>query len=138
MRREPDQERDRVEEIIYRKFPQVAELLVTDAERTTLRVVLQCPKGHPIETVVLDVDHNLHLFLRSLVEYESDTDTEMTENAVAATKWQSPDSMTTARVKLPCPRKKCNYNGTKTEAELLRLFVTARFVLDTPGIRLPD
>ena len=84
MRRDPDQERGRVEEIIYQKFPQVAELLVTDPERAKLRVVLQCPKGHPIETVVLAADHNLHLFLRSLVEYESDTDTEMTENAVAA------------------------------------------------------
>ncbi len=137
----------RVEALIYQKYPEIEDRLVNDVLRQHLRVILCCPKGHRIEEVVLDADHNWHLFLRSRAEYEDIVGriegADYAENAVAATKWHSPDTMRAARLKLPCPRAKCSYDGTKTQAELLKLFVMARFVLhtpehDTPRIRLPD
>jgi hypothetical protein len=139
-----DDQQARVEELIYEKYPHVQDLLVDDILRKRLRVIFRCPNGHRIEEVVLDADHNGHLFLRARAEYEGSAGgvegigSDYAENAVAATKWQSPDTMRMARLKLPCPRAKCRYDGTKTQAELLKLFVMARFVLDTPDIRLPD
>lgn len=129
-----------VEERIYSSYPEVEELLANDLERQQLRVLLRCPRRHPIETVVLDADYNGHLYLTSLVSYENNFDPRegdrQTVNALSATKWPAEDSMSAARITLPCPR--CKYRGTKTQAELLKLFVLARFVLDTPDIQLQD
>lgn len=125
-----------VVEMIDAKFPKVRSLLRNDVDREELRVTLQCPHGHAVETVVLDEDTNGYYILRSLAEWQSgDFTTGAARNAVPGP-GERPDSMTMARQKLPCRRKRCNYEGTFSQAELLKYFVMARFVLDTPGIRL--
>jgi hypothetical protein len=140
-----DREREialaRVTKSIREKFPQVVELLRTDVDRKYLRVLLCCPKGHPLETVVLDEDRHGYLQLRSLTEWESgDFSTRTAKTALppslAAPPDGRPDSMTMPRLKLPCPRKKCHYDGTMSQSRLLEFFATARFVLNTPEIRL--
>lgn len=126
---------------IFRDHPQLYKLLTEDLERKKLRVRLRCPRGHLIETLVLDADHNWHLSIHSLVAYKNldphDGD-QLTENVAAATTWRSEDSASAERVKLTCPRSRCSYAGTKTRLELLGIFIDARLVRDTLDALLTD
>ncbi len=139
-----EKELARVTAVINEKFPTVRELLRTDVDREILRCGFRCPLCRRLlETVVLDEDANGYLMLRSLKEWEEgDFATETARAAMPSfgrpEAKMSPDSMTLPRLTLPCPRKKCTYDGTRLQSGLLELFVAARFVLDTPSIPLPS
>jgi hypothetical protein len=132
---------------IYNKYPQ---LYVSALQDTDLlhehRVVLRCPRnGHAVETVVLEASPGgEHLYVSSahLIDnnYTAADFNHLARNTFEAAQGRSEEIRTVAtdRMRLVCPRKKCRYSGVKTQRELVRLLVLARFVLDTPDIRLPD
>jgi hypothetical protein len=47
-------------------------------------------------------------------------------------------TMFTDRVRLRCPQEDCDYDGVKTQTELVKMLMLARFVYNTPEIQLED
>jgi hypothetical protein len=129
---------------IFQKYPQLHDLLTEDVKRERLRVIFKCPKGHPIETAVLDADrHRERLNVLSATLYDnnfmvSDVKPYALNTFEAFKDRPTTPTMNSDRVRLECPRKNCRYSGVKTQRELVTLFVLARFVLNTPDIRMPD
>ncbi|MBD8057235.1 hypothetical protein ICV35_26725 [Rhodococcus ruber] len=129
--------RRETEAALYREFPELRDALTADDPDGTNRPVVQlrCPRGHALEKIVLDGDHNGHPIIRTWREYatgeEHDTPSVRNASPFAA----APDDLSAPRIRLQCRR--CAYQGVHTQARLLRLFAVA-LRLDMRDLRIPS